>query len=369
MKINSKKETLVESLHSIQAPISSRTTLPILHNFLIETEDDSIKLVRTDLEMAITHYFKAEIENAGNMTVPTKEFSDMLNSLPADSEVKIFADKNNKVHINCGKSKFWVMGTPKDEYPLVPTMDKTEQFKLPTEVLSNLVSKTVFAASTQETRYVLSGVLWVCSKNKLEIVATDGRRLALASYSSPDLQKEFKVIVPIKVLQEANRCISVEKPGKNEDITIGITSNQIGFKIKETTLISRLIEGNFPNYDQVIPSKKEVIFSAEVKDLLAITKRASLCISDKGGAVKYKLKDKTLFVNASSQKMEFEDEIAVDYSGDEFEIAFNPQYIVDVLKNMTTEKVTFGMTTSVNPVLIEPVGQTDCRYVVMPVRI
>lgn len=368
MKILSTKDNLLEGIQIVQASTSSRATLPILHNFLMEAENGKIKLVRTDLEMATTHYINADVAEPGAITVPAKDFSEILHNLPSDKDIEVRLDSSNKVHIHCGKSKFWVMGVPKEEYPVIPDIGSTDLFEAPAEVIQRMVQKTIFAASTQETRYVLNGVLWIGGKNGLEMVATDGRRLAIASNAEIKTPKDIKVIVPTKILQEFLRFLGINKPEKDEKVIIGVASNQIGFKMRTTTFISRIIEGNFPNYEQVIPSKKDVSFEADTKELLAVTKRAALCVSDRGGAVKYQLKAGSLLVSAASQKMEFEDEIPVSYKGSDFTTSFNPQYIIDVLKNIDTASASFGMTTAINPAIVEPTGQPGCKYIVMPVR-
>jgi len=368
MKINSSKENLMEGIQVIQASVSPRTTLPILHNFLMEAAESKIKLVRTDLELATTHYVNAEVVEPGSITVPAKEFSDILHTLSNDQEITITTDESNKVHIKSGKSKFWIMGAPKDEYPIIPDMEKENVVAVPAESVQRMIQKTIFAASAQETRYVLNGVQWVCGPKGFELVATDGRRLAVASQEAIAGAKDFKIIVPSKILNELTRFLNSEKPAEGATIDVGVSTNQIGFRINQTTFISRLIEGNFPNYEQVIPAKVDITFEADTKELLAVTRRAALCTSDRGGAVKYQMTAGTLMVSASSQKMEFNDEIHTEYSGNDFHVAFNPQYVIDVLKNISTDRVSFGLTNAVNPVLVEPVGEKGCRYVVMPVR-
>ncbi|MDD2772087.1 MAG: DNA polymerase III subunit beta [Elusimicrobiales bacterium] len=367
MKITSTKENLLEGMQIVQAAVSTRTTLAILHNFLMEAADSRIKIVRTDLEMATTHYINAEVVEPGSVTIPAKEFTDILHLLPGDNEITIYSDSGNKVHIICGKSKFWLMGAPKEEYPLVPDMGKSDLIELPAALIQNMVQKTIFAASVQETRYVLNGILWMSGKEGLEMVATDGRRLALARSAETKAGKEFKIIVPTKVLHEFLRFLSINKPEEKEAVTIGIATNQIGFQMRQTTLISRLIEGNFPNYEQVIPSKRDIVFEIENGPLLEVTRRAALCAGDRG-AVKYQMKTGVLAVTAVSPRMEFQDEIKTGYSGADFHVSFNPQYVIDVLKNMPAQKVAVGMTNSLNPVVLEPAGAADSRYVIMPVR-
>lgn len=367
MKINITKETFLEGIQIIQTGITSRVTLPILHNFLIETENGRIKLMRTDMEMASVHYLNAEVAQEGAITVPLKEFSEILKNLPADKEINISVDPDNKVHIKSGRVKFWVMGAPKSEYPLIPEVDAKNTMVLKAAQIQSMVESTIFSASSQETRYVLNGMLWVGSGGKIEVVATDGRRLALASSDAP-VNKDFKMIIPTKVLNELLRLFSIIKVDDKTEINLNMSSNQVVFSIGETTYISRLIEGNFPNYEQVIPSKKNISFDVFTKELTATTKRAALCVSDLGGTVKYTLGDDSLKVTAYSQKMDFMEEIKIDYKAEAFDISFNPQYLLDVLKNIKTEKTVFSFLNPVQPVLIEPENKDNFKYVVMPVR-
>ncbi|ACC97571.1 DNA polymerase III, beta subunit [Elusimicrobium minutum Pei191] len=368
MKINITKETFLEGLSVVQAGVSSRATLPILHNFLMETENGKIKLVRTDMEMASIHYIKAEILEEGSVTIPLKEVSDILKNLPNDKEINLTVGEDNKVHIKSGKSKFWVIGTPKSEYPLIPEIDKSNLINLKIKEIQEMVEKTIFSSSTQETRYVLNGLLWVKTGNKFEVVATDGRRLALAVDTIESDTKDFKIIIPTKILNELLRFFSINKPSEDDTLVLSVASNQVSFNIKETTYISRLIEGNFPNYEQVIPNKKVMGFLSDTKEILASTKRASLCANELGGTVKYSLNNNVLKITSNSQKMDFSDEMKVEYTAEPFEISFNPQYVLDVLKNISTEKVEFSFINAAQPVLIEEINNTKFKYVIMPVR-
>lgn len=231
-----------------------------------------------------------------------------------------------------------------------------------------MVEKTIFSSSTQETRYVLNGLLWVKTGNKFEVVATDGRRLALAVDTIESDTKDFKIIIPTKILNELLRFFSINKPSEDDTLVLSVASNQVSFNIKETTYISRLIEGNFPNYEQVIPNKKVMGFLSDTKEILASTKRASLCANELGGTVKYSLNNNVLKITSNSQKMDFSDEMKVEYTAEPFEISFNPQYVLDVLKNISTEKVEFSFINAAQPVLIEEINNTKFKYVIMPVR-
>ncbi len=367
MKINITKSTLLEGLQVISSGVSARTTLPILHNFLMETQGGKLKLVRTDMEMATVHFIPAEVVEEGSITAPLKEFADIVKNLPDDKEITLTTDENNKVHIKAGKSKFWVIGTPKAEYPAIPEIEKNNRLELDPVLLQQMVEKTAFSASTQETRYILNGLLWSHDANGFEVVATDGGRLAVASQTALG-SSEFKVIIPTKILTEVCRFIGIVKPEKEDKIEVNVAANQVSFILKETTFISRLIEGNFPNYKQVIPTKTTVKFECFVKELLASTRRAALCAGEFGSIVKYKVENNVLTVSSNSQNMDFTDEIPVEYGGEAFETNFKPQYIIDVLKNISADKVSFAFVNASQPVLIEPVEDKTFRYVIMPMR-
>ncbi len=368
MKINITKATLLEGLQVVSSGVSARTTLPILHNFLMETEKGKLRLVRTDMEMATVHFVPAEVVEDGSITVPLKEFSDIIKNLPDDKEITLTSDENNKLHIKSGKSKFWVIGTPKSEYPAIPEVERKGAIALNPIELQQMVEKTAFSASTQETRYILNGLLWNNNEGSFEVVATDGGRLAVANKPALAGSSEFKIIIPTKILNEVCRFIGIAKPGKDSKIEVNVAANQVSFMMDETTFISRLIEGNFPNYKQVIPTKTTVKFESFVKELLASTRRAALCAGEFGSIVKYKAENNKLTVSSNSQNMDFTDELPIEYSGEAFEANFKPQYIIDVLKNISAEKVSFSFVNASQPVLIEPVDDPTFKYVIMPMR-
>ena len=371
MKIHCNKEDLTKGVQNIQSALSARTTLPILLNFLMETESSRIKVVSTDLEMGVKHFIPAEVEADGSITIPAKKFSDILHSLPEGQEVELSVDAGDKVLIKCGRSRFAIIGAPKSEYPVLPEFDKKEAFTLPRKLIFEMVKKTIFSASSDETRHVLNGVFWSAKKGVLEMVATDGRRLSIAGKKGVLKDREFQIIVPTKVLAELLRLLGSceDKNEADQTLQLAVTDNQIVFQVGETTLLSRLISGTFPNYEQVIPKKKDISVVMDSKELLAVTKRAALCAMDHGGSVRFALEKNSLRISASSQTLEFNDELGVDYSGADFQVAFNPHFMVDALKHIETPKVALGFTTPVNPVLIEPTEGDDSRFVIMPMRI
>jgi DNA polymerase-3 subunit beta len=371
MKIYCNKDELVEGIQTIQAALSARTTLPILMNFLMETENNKLKLVSTDLEVGVKHYVAARIESEGSVTVPAKKFSEMLHSLPDGKEISLNLDSHGKLSLRCGRSCFLIAGSPKNEYPILPNINQEKIFTVLAQPIIQMISKTLFSTSLNETQHVLSGVFWSAEKGKLEMVATDGRRLAISSCEALTQEQSFQAIIPHKVLSEFLRLAALH--GLESDplkkIRISVTENQIAFEFNQTTILSRLISGSFPNYKQVIPEKTSFFVLADSAEILAVTKRASLCISERGGAIRYSLSPKTLKVLASGPHFEYDDEIPVDYSGVGFEIAFNPLFMVEALKRVDTEQVRLGFTTPSHPIRIEPEKSGEYFFIIMPMRI
>lgn len=275
-------------------------------------------------------------------------------------------DVGGKVLLKCGRVRFNIIGAPKSEYPVLPEFIKQNAFEMAADDVREMVEKTLFATSTDETRHVLNGVYWTARKGQLDMVATDGRRLAFISKKAIPVDRDFQVIVPAKVLGELERLLNAAKASGN--MLVSVTDNQISFQFQETTLISRLVSGSFPNYQQLFQGKKEVVVTLGTQELLATTRRAALCTLDRGGSVRITLHKGAMQVQSSSQTLEFNDEIAVDYSGPEFKIAFNPQFMADAIKHVDSEKLTISFTTPVLPTLVEPVGGGDYRFVIMPMR-
>lgn len=369
MKITSNRENLIKGLQTIQAGLSSKTgTIPILQNFLMETEEKGLKVVFTDLEMAIKHHISVDVKNTGSITVPIKKFMEIIQTLEDENDVNVSVDDANRVAINSGKSKFRLSGAPKNDYPVIPDLDETNSFNIPSSLLSAMISGTVFSASTEDDRHFLNGLLWQYEKGIFTVVATDGRRVALASSREMKIKKDFKVVVPSKILNELVKFIKGSDFDEKEAVVVGLSSNQIGFKIGKTVFISRLMEGNFPAYDQIIPKTKETTVELSAQKLTAVTRRAAICSNERSGSVKYTFKKGILIVNSSSQNMNFEDEMDMDYKGKDFQVSFNPKFVLDILKNTGDNDVVFDFNTPSTPVMVRIQGNEDFLYIVMPLR-
>ena len=369
MKISSNRETLIKGIQTIQAGVSSKTgTIPILQNFLMETEDKGVKVVFTDLEMAIKHYIPVTVKGEGSITVPIKKFMEIVQNLADDTEVNLSVDESNRISILSGKARFKMGGAPKNDYPVIPDLDESNSFKISAKVLAEMINGTIFSASTEDDRHFLNGLLWKFEKDLFSVVATDGRRLAITSSKKVKAKKDFKVIVPSKILGELARFIKSAGIGDKEDVTVGLSSNQIGFKICKTVFISRLVEGNFPAYEQIIPKTHDILINLNAAALMAVTKRAAICSNERSGSVKYTFKPGALVVNSASASMDFEDEIDIDYKGKEFQISFNPKFIMDILKASGENEIAAEFTSPATPAILRVKGREDTLYIVMPLR-
>ncbi|MBN1823874.1 MAG: DNA polymerase III subunit beta [Endomicrobiales bacterium] len=368
MKVICEKEELLKGTQTVQTVVSPRSTLPILSNFLFETEDKKIKLSSTDLEVGVSCHIKGEVIKEGSITIPAKRFADIVRELADGSDIEIRADETNQISMKSGKSHFILMGLPKSEYPVLPDFPEDKTFKINKNVLKSMLKKVSFAVSTDETRYVLNGVYFMAGDGALKMVATDGRRLAFVSSEGIDKKIQQKVIVPTKAVNEIQRILSAEE--RDSEIKIGIGENQIAFQIDSITILSRLIEGTFPNYEQVIPKKHDIQIKVNVKETLSAVKQMSLLTTDKAAAVKFLFTRNVLRVSATTSGLgSGESETDIDYTGGNLEIAFNPSFLIDVFKNAEEDFVNFELTNSLNPALVSPSKNRNYLCVVMPMRL
>lgn len=369
LKINVTKEDLFKGIQQTQAAISVRSTLPILGNILFEATEKGLRLSATDLEVGIRTWVKADIISSGAITIPAKIFSDFLRTLEDDRELKIEVLENNKVEIRSGRDRLNVTGLPRADYPVLPEFEDNRAVEISKEMLREVLKKTNFAASTDETRYVLNGIHFITENGKVTAVATDGRRLAYIQRPITDSKLKVKVIIPTKAVQELLRLVSDDK-SNNQTIKSSFTDNQASFSDGQTVVLSRLIEGHFPNFDQVIPKTHEFQLKLNRAAFQASITRAAIGTMERGGSVKLSLTKGMLHIQAAAQgRVEVESELPVAYEGSNFEIAFNPLYIIDVLKAFDQEDILIEFTSSLNPGVVRPADDEAYRYVMMPMKI
>ena len=363
MKFSVSKEKLLAGLQTVQNVVSTRTTLPILSNVLLHAADGKVRLTTTDLDVGVSGGIDAQVEKSGATTLPARRLANIVRELPA-AEVEIEVDSKNVASIRCGQSFFKILGLPEDEFPPLPKFEDAKTFTLSQQALRDALKKTSYAISTDETRYVLNGILFSFKENKLTMVATDGRRLALV-----DLEVEFprsheiEIIVPTKCVTELGRLL-----GDEGDVRMSVGENQVAFEIGGTSLVSKLIEGNYPNYRQVIPGDAKERITLEREMFLNAVHRVSLLSSEKSNSVKLVFSKNNIEIAANTPDVgEARESLAVAYKGREFSIAFNPEFLQAPLRALSNDEVFLDLIDEMSPGVIKI--QSPFLYVLMPMRI
>lgn len=371
MKVVCSQADLLKGIQGVQAIISTKTSLPILANILLETHKDKLKCAATDLEVGIKTEIPTEVVKEGSITIPAKILFDIVRELP-DQDVQFEVTAEYKVILTCGKIVYKLMGMPKDEFPIIPDFKEENSFEIEKNILKNMIQKTIFAISTDETRYVLTGVLLQTSLGNSEMVSTDGRRLAYINGGKvgKTLKNKLDVIIPAKALREVNRLLSDVASSEQKTAAIEITENQISFKLDSTVLISRLVEGKFPNYKQVIPKEHAFLLELKTEEFFNAVKRIALLAPEKAESIKIELEKGKMTISSMAQGVgEAQEEIEINYQGNKIDAAYNPKFLLDVLKNIETEEIVIEMSNPMSPGVIKAKGKDDYLYVVMPMRI
>ncbi len=363
MKFRISKEAFLDGLQKVQSVVSSRTTLPILSNVLIVARNGRIQFTTTDLDVGITGSVEAQVDKEGATTLPAKKLVSVVRELPT-SEIEVSVDSKNHASIRSGPSFFKIIGLGEAEFPPLPNFQEAKQFRIPQAILRDGLRKTAYAISTDETRYVLNGIFASFRDGKLTLVATDGRRLAMVD---SDLEfpasHETDVIIPTKAVQELQRLL-----GDAGELTVSLTANQISFAIGDTLLVSKLIDGNYPNYRQVIPGDaiERVVISREA--LLETTRRVSLLSSDKSNSIKLVFSENQIEVTANTPDVgEAQETLDVIYQGKPMQIAFNPEFLQAPLRALETDDVYLDLIDEMSPGVLRIEG--TFLYVLMPMRV
>ena len=328
-------------------------------------------MVSTDLEIGVRCFINAKVLSTGSATIPAKKFGSIIRELPAKAEVEIKIDSKSHIDIKSGKSHFVLMGTSKEDYPALPNFSEEKAWSANSKLLTDMVKKTMFATSTEETRYILNGICFVVDQKELKLVATDGRRLAFiikeCLEGNAGIKRKVTAVVPTKTINELLKITGVEQ---SEEVKFNITDNQVAFQVKDIVIISRLIEGNFPNYEQVIPRKNKVQVKVNTEELLAATRQMSLLTAEKGSGVKFSFNKKYLRLATSAQGIGMgEVDIDIDLNGENIDVAFNPGYVTDILKNMEEKEVVFELNGSLDAAVLKPSSSEQYLCVIMPMRL
>ena len=368
MKFTISREKLQEGLQAVTAAVPAKTTLPVLANLLVETTDRGIRFSATDLDIAVSTEVSADVETPGAITIPAKKLSEIARELPP-SPVKIAASGEQRVTLECGRSKFKLLGLPRDEFPSFPSVRFNDSWRVKSGELQKLISHTAFAVSTEESRPILNGVLWELREERMRMVATNGHRLAKmelpveASSAPPG-----DLIVPPKALEQIRRLFPAE-----EELEIARGDNHLGFRSPFTSVFTRLVEGPYPNYEQVIPKDNDRYAIADKASLTQALKRMSVIASDQTHRIKMSFNTGMLKFSVTTPDLgEASDELTVNYTGDQLDIGFNATYLLEILRFMPTEQVRLTFKAPERAATIEPEGWDDpAKYLclVMPLRL
>ncbi len=363
MKFTISKQSLIDALNQVQHVVSARTTLAILSNVLLKARDGQIELTTTDLDMGVSGSVQADVDEAGATTLPARRLSTIVRELPAE-EVEITVDEKNVASIRSGPSSFKLLGLSSEEFPPLARFDAGSEFKMEQAVLRDCLRKTSYAISTDETRYVLNGILFSFKDNMLTMVATDGRRLAMVEQELEFPQShEIEFIVPTKAVNELSRLL-----GDQGEVTIRVSGNQAGFDLGKGLLVTKLIEGNYPNYRQVIPGDPKERIPLERESFLKSVSRVALLASEKSNSVKLHFAPGQMEIIASSPDIgEARETMAINYKGPEMTIAFNPEFLMAPLRNLTADDVALHLIDEISPGVLR--SNQGFLYVLMPMRV
>lgn len=374
MKFKINQDHFSNGLQQVLNVVATRSTMPILSNVLIEAEEGHISLTTTNLDLGIRCRIKAEVSEPGTLTLPVRKLATIIRELPVN-EVFIETSESNQAKITSGGSHFKIMGLSAEEFPPLPTFENRKVFELSQNEIVNMLKSVSYAQSTDENRYILNGVYFNFADEKLTLVATDGRRLGLTALEIEISEENAgSLILPAKTVAELERLM-----GKGEKVKIAFNDRQAAFEIaiEETGdsglvdhlyLVSKIVEGNYPNYRQVIPKETEHRVKIERELMLECVHRAALVTSDKSNSVKIKVSKNLLEISGSSTEYgESHESMAIAYDGPEVQVAFNPQFLMEPLKALTKDEVFFEFKDELSPGLFKTLDSFIC--VIMPLRL
>lgn len=372
MKIVCLQENLKRGLDIVQNIIGKNLTLPILNNILLNADKKQLKLSTTDLEMAITTYVSCKIEKEGTITIPAKLLVNLINNLP-NKKIEINV-KNNIVYIKCENYKSNIKGLDTKDFPIIPKAKSENVLEIDSFKLKNGLEQVVNFTSFSDIRPEITGVLFnFSSKNKLKLVATDSFRLGEKTINLKDNKikdiNSKSIIIPHKTIQELIRIISNQKD--SEIIKINIEDNQVSFELYKSQIISKIIEGNYPSYQQLISQQFETTILIDKEEIVKAIKLSSF-FSSKINDVRLKINSKKSIIEIFSQDIELGEnlsELKTEIRGKDLEIVFNYKYLLDGLNSINTKKVILGFNGEISPGIIKPEGGDDFIYVVMPIKL
>jgi len=368
MKFSISRALLQDLLQVVVSAVPTKSTLPILSNVLIAADKEGLTLVATDLDLSIKTRGEAEVTEEGTITVPAKRIGEIVRELPADSTVNVSVS-GSKVKLNYGKGRATIIGMESEDFPQLPQIDVEKLVTLPREILERAVRRTSYAVSTDETRQMLTGVLLHLQDGDLTLVATDGHRLAKAGFHGDFKGLEGRdLIIPPKALAQVVRLA-----GGHEEIKLTVSKNFAVFEVGPTTVYSRLIDGNFPNYGQVIPKKCSRTVKLNREQFMGALRRVSILADNVTRQIKLELKPERVELSVNTADVgEGSEVMTVEYAGEELAVGYNAAYLLEALRTIESEEIEVRLDTPTSPGLFLPAAQKDNEdllCLVMPLRL
>ena len=371
MEFTVSKADLVRELSLSQGVVEKKTTIPILSNVLVEAADGSIQLTATDLELGVRVSCPARVKKHGAGTIPAKKLLDYVRLLP-DSDLDVKIQENHWASLTCGRSRTRIAGMSRESFPELPKMPEV-MAQIPVKVLAGMISRTIFAISMEESRFTLNGALLLLKPTGIVMVATDGHRLAMveSALEMPSIVGQYRALMPRKAMAEVLKLGA--EAGADAAIEFSGDDNHLFFRLGERLLLSRKLTGNFPDYERVLPKEHPYAIPIAREELRAAVERVSQFSDERSRAIRAKFAPGELSVHSSlSDTGESEETLAVEYAGEPMEIGFNATYILDFLRAIPEEQVTFLVRDPNSAGELRPAGgaeSSNYRYVVMPMRI
>jgi DNA polymerase-3 subunit beta len=372
MELTVAKADLQKELQLCQGVVEKRSTIPILSNVLIKAADGRLQIAATDLDVTILSSCPAKVSDPGGVTIEARRFFDVIRSLP-DDEIKITLQENFSLLIESGTAKFRLLGLPAEDYPTLPSISTAESFSIPLDELKTMVSKVIFAITHEETRFQLNGALLKVQPTKMEMVATDGHRMALINFPQNTAKKkgqELTILIPRKALQEILRLESAD----NGNVTFGVSENHLFFEAGDRRLLARMIDVNFPNYMEVIARDNDRQVLVDRERLLSTIRRVSLVANERTRAVRFDFAPGKLTVSSTNPELgDARETVPIDYAGAPFFVGLNAAYVTDFLSAVDSASVSLDLKDENSQCIGRPSGSEEIPYeylyVVMPMRI
>ncbi len=349
------KQEILEGISTVQKAITGKSTMPILEGIYIKTNETSLTLIGSDMDVSIQTTVNANIIEQGSIVIDAKIFGEIIRKLP-NATIKIETLENQIIRITCEKSVFDVVYMNTNEFPELPEINEDLKISVKQNILKNMIKGTSFAIAQDETRPILQGILFEVKNKNLNLVALDGYRLAIKS-EFLDTDIDIEVVIPGKTLNEVSKILE----DVDDIVNITFTNNHILFNLEKTKIISRLLEGKFINYNSLLPQEQELQNAIERASLMAKDGNTNL--------IKLDIQQDNLVITSNSQLGKVREEMSIKLQGDEVQIAFNSRYLLDVLKNVEDDEVVMKMTSGISPCVIEEKNSENAKYLVLPVRV